>query len=85
LAIPATVIIPLGGDQPFWAERVVQLGVGAHCASFSKVTAEQLATALNKVTTDTALRQQAAALGEKIRAEDGVGRAVAVIQNHQSH
>lgn len=80
-----TVIIPLGGDQPFWAKRVVQLGVGAHCASFSKVTAEQLATALNKVTTDTALRQQAAALGEKIRAEDGVGLAVAVIQNYQSH
>ena len=77
-----TVIIPLGGDQPFWAERVAQLGVGVRCAPFSQVTAEQLAAALDKATTDTALRQQAAALGEKIRAEDGVGRAVALIQDY---
>jgi sterol 3beta-glucosyltransferase len=78
-----SVIIPLGGDQPFWAERVKQLGVGVRCVPFSKVTAEQLAAALDKATTDTALRQQASALGEKIRAEDGVGRAVALIQNHR--
>jgi UDP:flavonoid glycosyltransferase YjiC (YdhE family) len=77
-----SVIIPIGGDQPFWAERVKQLGVGVRCAPFSKVTAEQLAAALDKATTDTTLRQQAAALGEKIRAEDGVGRAVALIQNY---
>jgi sterol 3beta-glucosyltransferase len=76
------VIIPLGGDQLFWAKRVEQLGVGTRCASLQKVTAKQLATALDEITTDTALRQQAVALGEKIRAEDGVGQAVAVIQNH---
>lgn len=80
-----TVIAPFGVDQPFWARRVEQLGVGARCASFSKVTAKALATALDKVTTDTALRQRAAVLGEKIRAEDGVGRAVAVIQDYLSH
>jgi UDP:flavonoid glycosyltransferase YjiC (YdhE family) len=76
------VIIPLGGDQLFWAKRVEQLGVGIRCASLQKVTAKQLATALDEITTDTALRQQAVALGEKIRAEDGVGQAVAVIQDH---
>jgi sterol 3beta-glucosyltransferase len=76
-----SVIIPAGADQPFWAQRVEQLGVGVHCASFSKVTADQLAAALREVTTDTALRQRAAALGERISAEDGVGQAVAVIQN----
>jgi len=80
-----TVVVPLGGDQPFWAERVTQLGVGVRCASFSQVTAEQLATVLNEITTDTTVRQQAAALGEKIRAGDGVGQAVTLIQNYQSH
>ena len=80
-----SVIIPTGADQPFWAQRVEQLGVGVHCASFSKVTADQLAAALREVTTDTALRQRAAALGERIRAEDGVGQAVAVIQKQLSH
>jgi sterol 3beta-glucosyltransferase len=80
-----SVIIPFFFDQPFWARRVEQLGVGVRCASSSKVTAEELAAALDKVTTDTGLRQRAAALGEKIRAEDGVGRAVAVIQDYLSH
>jgi hypothetical protein len=28
------------------------------------------------------MRQRAAALGEKIRAEDGVGKAIEVIQQH---
>jgi sterol 3beta-glucosyltransferase len=76
-----SVVIPFFFDQPFWARRVEQLGAGVRCMASSKVTAEQLAAALDKVTTDTALRQRAAALGEKIRAEDGVGRAVAVIQD----
>jgi UDP:flavonoid glycosyltransferase YjiC (YdhE family) len=76
------VIIPLGGDQLFWAKRVEQLGVGIQCASLQKVTAQKLAAALDEIATDTALRQQAVALGAKIRAEDGVGRAVAVIQDH---
>jgi sterol 3beta-glucosyltransferase len=80
-----SVIIPAGGDQPFWAQRVEQLGIGVHCASFSKVTVDQLATALREVTTDTALRQRAAVLGERIRAEDGVGQAVEVIQKQLSH
>lgn len=77
-----SVVIPFFFDQPFWARRVEQLGAGVRCAASSNVTAEQLAAVLDKVTTDTALRQRAAALGEKIRAEDGVGRAVAVIQDH---
>jgi UDP:flavonoid glycosyltransferase YjiC (YdhE family) len=80
-----SVIIPAGGDQPFWAQRVEQLGIGVHCASFSKVTVDQLAAALREVTTDTAVRQRAAALGERIRAEDGVGQAVEVIQKQLSH
>jgi sterol 3beta-glucosyltransferase len=77
-----SVILPQMFDQPFWARRVEQLGVGVRCASFSKVTATELAAALDKVTTNTALRHRAAALGERIRAEDGVGQAVAVIQDY---
>jgi UDP:flavonoid glycosyltransferase YjiC (YdhE family) len=66
----------------FWAKRAEQLKVGVHCADLSEVTAEQLAAALRKVTTDAALRRRAATLGERIRAEDGVGQAVAVIQDY---
>jgi UDP:flavonoid glycosyltransferase YjiC (YdhE family) len=77
-----TVVVPSGADQGFWAKRVEQLEVGVHCAALSEVTADQLAAALHKVTTDTALRKRAATLGERIRAEDGVGQAVAVIQDY---
>jgi sterol 3beta-glucosyltransferase len=77
-----TVAVPSGSDQAFWAKRVEQLEVGVHCAALSELTADQLATALHKVTTDTTLRQRAAVLGEKIRAEHGVERAVAVIQDY---
>jgi UDP:flavonoid glycosyltransferase YjiC (YdhE family) len=76
-----SVVIPFFFDQPFWARCVEQIGAGVRCAASTRVTAEQLAAALDKVTTDTTLRQRAAALGEKIRAENGVGRAVAVIQD----
>jgi UDP:flavonoid glycosyltransferase YjiC (YdhE family) len=76
-----SVIVPFFFDQPFWARRVEQLGAGVRCVSSTKVTAKELAAALDKATTDTILRQRAATLGEKIRAEDGVGQAVAVIRD----
>jgi UDP:flavonoid glycosyltransferase YjiC (YdhE family) len=79
--VPAAVV-PLGGDQPFWARRIEQLGAGVRCASLAKVTAKRLADIVDSITTDAGLRRQAAVLGERIRAEDGVGQAVAVIQEH---
>jgi UDP:flavonoid glycosyltransferase YjiC (YdhE family) len=79
--VPA-VVVPFMFDQPFWAKRVEELGVGVRFSSFSKVTAQRLAAALDKVTSDTDMRRRAVALGERIRAEDGVGQAVALIQKH---
>jgi len=47
-----------------------------------KLTAEKMAEAINTAVTDSALRARAAALGEKIRAENGVARAVEIIERH---
>jgi UDP:flavonoid glycosyltransferase YjiC (YdhE family) len=69
-------------DQPAWAERVATLGVGLRLPGSKKLTAERLAEAIQAAVTDSALRARAAALGEKIRAEDGVGRAVAIVESH---
>lgn len=77
-----TIIIPVGGDQPFWAERVKQLGVGARCASYTRVTARQLAAALQTCLADSALGQRASTLGAAIRAEDGVNRAAQLITEY---
>jgi UDP:flavonoid glycosyltransferase YjiC (YdhE family) len=73
------VVIPFFGDQPFWGRRVAALGVGPEPIPRRKLTAERLAQAIQQAVTDPMMRQQAADLGVKIRAEDGIARAVDVI------
>jgi sterol 3beta-glucosyltransferase len=77
--IPA-VIIPLGGDQAFWADRLQRLGVGIHSAGFFKISTKRLVADITRVVSDTFLRTKAAALGEKIRVEQGVEKAVGLIR-----
>jgi len=74
-----SVVIPFFGDQPFWGRRVAALGVGPEPIPRRKLTAERLAQAIQQAVTDPMMRQQAADLGVKIRAEDGIARAVDVI------
>jgi UDP:flavonoid glycosyltransferase YjiC (YdhE family) len=69
--LPA-VIIPLGGDQPFWADRLQRLGVGIRSANHFKITTKRLTADITRAVCDTTLRGNTAALGEKIRAEHGV-------------
>lgn len=77
-----SIIPAFGGDQFAWADRVVKLGVGPHVPGIKTLTAEKLAEAINTAVSDSAMRARAAALGEKIRAEDGVARAIALIERH---
>jgi len=75
-----SITVPFFGDQPFWGRRIAELGVGPQPIPRSKLTAERLAKALHETVTDTAMRERAARLGGAIRAEDGVGSAVRVIE-----
>lgn len=77
--VPA-VVTPLFADQPFWAERVARLGVGARPIPLRKLAVERLATAIRRATNDQGMRERAAALGHRIRQEEGVGQAVALIE-----
>ncbi len=77
--VPA-VVTPFFADQPFWARRVKELGVGTPSIPLRKVTTERLATAIRTATSDDLMRLRAAALGQRIREENGVTRAVAVIE-----
>ena len=74
-----SILIPFFGDQAFWAGRVRALGVGPAPIPRKELTAERLAIAIRQAVTDEALRQRAADLGVTLRAEDGVGRAAAII------
>jgi UDP:flavonoid glycosyltransferase YjiC (YdhE family) len=76
------VIVPFFGDQPFWGQRVAELGVGPKPIPRRKLTVERLAQAIHEAVTNQAMRQRAAELGSKIQAEDGIVRAVAVVQRN---
>ena len=75
-----TIVCPFFGDQPFWGQHVYQLGVGPKPIPQKQLTAEALARAIQTAVSDAGMAQRAAALGEKIRAEDGVARAVEIIE-----
>lgn len=76
--VPA-IVTPFMGDQPFWGRRVYDLGVGSQPIPRRQLTVERLAEAIRIAVSDTAMRERAARLGERIRAEDGVARAVEII------
>jgi sterol 3beta-glucosyltransferase len=76
--IPA-VVIPHIIDQFIWGQRVYELSAGPKPVPRTKLNAENLAQALDQAVRDENLRRSAASLGEKIRAEDGVGEAVRLI------
>lgn len=73
--VPA-IVVPFHGDQPFWASRVHAGRLGPQPIPRTKLTTSKLAAALTEATSDRSMSQRAAELGRRIRAEDGVGRAV---------
>jgi len=75
-----SVVIPFFADQPFWGQRVADLGVGPQPIARRKLTVNCLAQAIHQAVTDRGMRQRAAALGAQIRAEDGIGTALAVLR-----
>jgi len=77
-----SVIVPFFGDQPVWARRVYEIGAGARPIPQKKLTAENLASAISNVTGNAGMRRTAEDLGEKIRSENGVDAAVAIIERH---
>ncbi len=78
-----SVVIPFFGDQPFWGGRVQELGVGPAPIPRSQLTADRLTQTIESATSDQAMRKRAAELGARIRREDGIGAAVAAIQNRR--
>lgn len=75
-----SIVIPFLVDQPFWGQRVHDLGVGPAPIPRRKLTIDRLAQAIQEAVTNTAMRQRAAELGAKIQAEDGIANAVEIIQ-----
>jgi sterol 3beta-glucosyltransferase len=77
-----SVIVPFTVDQPFWGKQVKTLGVGPEPIPASKLTSNALADAIQLTITDSKMRERAASIGEAIRMEDGVGKAVNIVRQY---
>ncbi|HWA30289.1 MAG TPA: glycosyltransferase [Rhizomicrobium sp.] len=74
------VVVPFVGDQFFWGLQVEKRGVAPKRIPHSTLTAQALGDAIGKVLSDPAMRKRAAEMGERVRAENGLARAAAVIE-----
>lgn len=77
-----SILTPFVADQPSWARRVVELGAGPHPIPFRELTSKRLAAAILEATSSVTIRERARSIGERIRAEDGLGMATELILRH---
>ncbi|MBB3947305.1 UDP:flavonoid glycosyltransferase YjiC (YdhE family) [Rhizobium skierniewicense] len=74
-----SVVIPVFGDQPFWASRLRKLGVAGQTPPREALTAEALRDAILEA--DSPERHRTArALGKKLRAENGIANAISALE-----
>jgi hypothetical protein len=77
-----TIVVPHLADQSFWGKCVESLGVGPRAIPREKLTAAALAVAIRTALSDMDMQRRAADLGARIRAEDGIGNAVALVDGY---
>jgi sterol 3beta-glucosyltransferase len=79
-----SVVVPHMIDQHAWGRAIHEIGAGPAPISRRKLTKERLQQAIATAVNDGAIREQAAALGKQIRAEDGIACAVDVFERHMA-
>jgi UDP:flavonoid glycosyltransferase YjiC (YdhE family) len=67
-------------DQQFWGRRIAALSCGPAPIPFRKLDVESLAERIRALVDTPAYREGAAALGARLRAEDGCARAAAALR-----
>ena len=75
-----SVVVPFITDQFFWARQLEKCGVAPASVPHKRLAAHALGQAIGAALGDQAMRRRAAEIGAIVRAEDGVGRAVAAIE-----
>ena len=76
--LPSCAVYHLG-DQPYWGRRLQALGVGLPPIPRHQLSVDGLARVLEQLMNRADIRERAEALGQRIRAEDGVGKAVRAV------
>ena len=78
--VPA-VPVPFMVDQPFWARRLVGLGVAPEAIPVRRLTADRLAAAITEAVGNPGYRQRAATVAAQLAQEDGVAGVLRVLED----
>ncbi|BBX27099.1 glycosyltransferase [Mycolicibacterium alvei] len=75
--VPAIAVPAAYGDQPFWARRLLALGVSPQPIPQRRLSADNLGSAIRTVLSENGFRDRAAELAPRVDSDDGAGRVVA--------
>lgn len=75
-----TFVVPQAIDQPYWGQRVYELGCGPKPVHLRRLTSGILARALADVSTNADYKRNAAEVAEMLKVEDGNGNAIKEIE-----
>lgn len=75
-----TIVCATQGDQPFHGSIAQQHGIGKYVGMVGKIPPATLGRAIHEVTSSDAMKQAAMAMGEKVRAEDGLATSIAFLE-----
>jgi sterol 3beta-glucosyltransferase len=78
------IVLPFTADQPFWGKRVHEIGAGPKPILVKNLSVDKLIRAMAEAESP-AIRERAQAIGQKIRSEDGIGRAVGLIESYSNN
>ena len=79
-----TTVVSFFSDQPFWGQRIADLGVGTEPIEQKELTVEKLSAAIATLVNEQPIQERAVDLGRKIRSENGSDRAVKAIAQKYS-
>jgi len=67
-------------DQPYWGRRICSLGCGPKPQSLKRIKAARFALGLEELTRKESYRERAGEIARKIAKEDGITRAIELIE-----
>jgi sterol 3beta-glucosyltransferase len=76
-----SVIVPFIADQPFWGRLIYKQRIGSWHIPAKRLNGQRLAKAV-RFATQPHIQANAAAMGEAVRAEDGITQTIQLIEQH---
>jgi sterol 3beta-glucosyltransferase len=77
--------VPFAFEQPWWARRLLELGVATPALPRHRLRTDRLVGALERVCRDTELRESARRIADELNREDGVQQAVDALEGLFPH